>query len=78
MIVGVSEMKSLNRRGQALVEYVLIVAIISVITIAIVNYFGGYLKDSITKTSCSLVDQVYISGEKPGEGYCQDKEEASS
>lgn len=71
-------MKSLNNQGQALVEYVLIVAIISVITIAIVNYFGGYLKDSITKTSCSLVDQVFVEGDKPGEGYCQNKEELSS
>ena len=71
-------MKSLGRHGQALVEYVLIVAIISVITIAIVSYFGGYLKDSITKTSCSLVDQVYVEGEKPGEGYCQNKEKLSN
>ena len=50
----------LNQKGQALVEYVLIIAIISVIAIALVNYFGGYLKDSITKTSCSLVDEVYV------------------
>lgn len=66
-------MLKINKKGQALVEYVLIVAIISVITIAIVNYFGGYLKDSITKTSCSLVDQEYVKGDKPGEGTCQDK-----
>ena len=64
----------LNNKGQALVEYVLIVAIISVITIAVVNYFGGYLKDSITKTSCSLVDQEYVSGAKPGDGTCQEKD----
>lgn len=62
-----------NNKGQALVEYILIVAIISVITIAIVNYFGGYLKDSITKTSCSLVDSEYVKGNKPGEGTCQEK-----
>jgi Flp pilus assembly pilin Flp len=67
----------LNQKGQALVEYVLIVAIISVITISIVSYFGGYLKDSITKTSCSLVDQEYEEGEKPGEGKCVDKKEKS-
>lgn len=67
-------MGKLNNRGQALVEYVLIVAIISVITIAIVNYFGGYLKDSITKTSCSLVGQVYVEGKKPGEGACENEE----
>lgn len=61
-----------NNKGQALVEYVLIIAIISVITIAIVNYFGGYLKDSMTKTSCSLVDKEYVEGDKPGEAYCKD------
>ena len=54
----------MNKRGQALVEYVLIVALISVITISIVNYFGGYLKDAITKSSCSLADKVYLEGNK--------------
>ena len=60
----------LNNRGQALVEYVLIVALISVITISLVNYFGGYLKDSITKSSCSIIGEQYVKGEKPGDGYC--------
>lgn len=63
-----------NNRGQALVEYVLIIALISVITISLVNYFGGYLKDAITKSSCSLVNQVYEKGDKPGEGKCIDSE----
>ena len=63
----------MGRQGQALIEYVLIIAIISVITISLVNYFGGYLKDSITKTSCSMVDKVYEEGKKPGEGKCVDK-----
>lgn len=63
-----------NNRGQALVEYVLIIALISVITISLVNYFGGYLKDAITKSSCSLVNQVYEKGDKPGEGKCVDAE----
>jgi len=65
-------MKNLNNRGQALVEYVLIIAVISVIAIALVNYFGGYLKDSITKTSCSLVGEEYVKGKKPGDAYCVD------
>ena len=64
-----------NNRGQALVEYVLIIALISVITISLVNYFGGYLKDAITKSSCSLVNEVYEKGEKPGEGKCVSKNE---
>lgn len=60
----------LNKKGQALTEYILIIALISVIAVAIVNTFGGYLKDAITKTSCSLVNESYVEGEKPGEGYC--------
>ena len=61
----------LNKKGQALVEYVLIIALVSVIIIAIVRVFGGYLKDSMTKTSCGLVGQEYVEGEKPGEGHCK-------
>lgn len=61
----------MNKRGQALIEYILIIALISVIAIALVNYLGGYLKDAITKTSCSLVDEEYIKGDKPGEAYCK-------
>ena len=52
----------INKKGQALVEYVLIIAVISVIVISVVNIFGGYLKDSITKTSCSLVGKEYKEG----------------
>ena len=47
----------MNKKGQALVEYILIIALVSVLAIALVNYFGGYLKDSITKTSCSMIGQ---------------------
>ncbi len=64
----------MNKRGQALVEYVLIIALISVITIGLVNYFGGYLKDSITKSGCALTNQQYQKGEKPGDGKCVDLE----
>lgn len=65
----------MNKKGQALVEYVLIIAVISVIAISLVNYFGGYLKDSITKTSCSLIGEEYVKGKKPGEAYCVDPNE---
>ncbi len=60
-----------NNKGQALVEYVLIIALISVVIIGLVNAFGGYLKDSMTKTSCNLVGQEYVKGAKAGEGYCK-------
>lgn len=68
----------MSRRGQALVEYVLIIALISVITISIVSYFGGYLKDAITKSSCSIADKVYVEGEKPGEAKCVSEDELES
>ena len=62
-----------NRKGQALVEYVLIIALISVVIIGLINAFGGYLKDAMTKTSCNLTGQEYVSGSKVGEGYCKNK-----
>lgn len=65
----------MNKRGQALVEYVLIIAVISVIAISLVNYFGGYLKDSITKTSCSLIGEEYVKGKNPGDAYCVDPDD---
>ena len=61
----------MNKKGQALVEYILIIALVSVLAIALVNYFGGYLKDSLTKTSCSMIGQEYVAGEKPGDGKCK-------
>ena len=61
----------MNKKGQALVEYILIIALISVIAIALVNYFGGFLKDAITKSSCAMLGQTYVEGEKPGEGVCK-------
>ena len=60
----------LNNKGQALVEYVLIIALISVLAISLVSFLGGYLKDSITKSSCALVGETYQKGDKPGEGTC--------
>ena len=62
-----------NKKGQALVEYVLIIALISVVIIGLVNAFGGYLKDAMTKTNCGLTGQEYVKGSKAGEGYCKDK-----
>ena len=69
----VSIMKKLNSKGQALVEYLLIIAVISIVVVSVVKLLGGYLQDSMTKSSCSLVDKVYVEGAKPGEGKCVDK-----
>ena len=61
----------LNNKGQALVEYLLIIAVISVVVVSLVKLLGGYLQDSMTKTSCKLIDKEYVEGSKPGEGSCQ-------
>ncbi len=64
-------MKTFNNKGQALVEYLLIIAVISVIIVSVVKVFGGYLNDSMVKSSCKLVDKTYVEGDKPGEGRCE-------
>lgn len=68
-------MLSMNRKGQALVEYVLIIGVITVIAISLVTLFGGYLKDAITKASCPLVGLEYEKGATPGEGKCVESED---
>ncbi|MEG1495583.1 MAG: hypothetical protein RR047_03045 [Bacilli bacterium] len=65
-------MTRINSKGQALVEYVLIIALVSVLIIGLVKTFGGYLKDSIQKTSCSMIGEEYVAGARPGEGKCQE------
>ena len=64
-----------NQKGQALVEYILIVALMSILIISLVKFFGGYVKDSLTKTSCNIAGLEYIKGQKPGEGSCNEKQE---
>ena len=64
-------MKMLNNKGQALVEYLLIVGIISVIAVSLVKVLGGHLKDSMTKSSCQLLDKTFVEGASPGEGTCE-------
>ena len=60
-------------KGQALVEYLLIITVVSVVAVSIISLLGGYLKDAMTKSSCNLVDKVYVEGSKPGEGTCEEK-----
>jgi len=64
-------MKKLNNKGQALVEYLLIIAVVSVIVVSLVKLLGGYLKDAVTKSSCEIMDKTYVEGAKPGEGICE-------
>lgn len=60
----------LNRKGQTLVEYVLIVSLITVVAIAAIKIFGGYIEDAITKMGCNVSGKEYVEGEKIGEAYC--------
>ena len=60
-----------NKNGQALIEYVLIIALVSVIAISAIKIFGGSIKDSITKASCELSGQSYEKGDEPGKGTCK-------
>lgn len=60
----------LNRKGQTLVEYVLIISLITVLVIGLVKVFGGYLQDAITKMGCSVSGKQYVEGDKIGNGYC--------
>ncbi len=69
--IFVEGIMKLNNKGQALVEYLLIIAVVSVIVVSLVKLLGGYLQDSMTKTSCKLIDKEYVEGSKPGEGSCQ-------
>ena len=68
-------MIKLNRKGQTLVEYVLIISLVTVVAIAAVRIFGGYLKDSITKVSCAMVGKEYVETKTVGEAYCAGDED---
>lgn len=65
----------LNRKGQTLVEYVLIISLVTVVAIAAVRIFGGYLKDSITKMSCTMIGKEYVETNVVGEAYCAGDED---
>ena len=65
----------LNRKGQTLVEYVLIISLVTVIAIAAVRIFGGYLKDSVTKMSCQMIGKYYVESKTVGEAYCKGDED---
>ena len=64
-------MNKMNRKGQTLVEYILIISLVAVLAIALVKIFGGYLKDTVTKMSCEMIGKEYVEGNKVGEAYCE-------
>ena len=64
----------LNNKGQTLVEYVLIISLITVVAIAAVKILGGRLKDKITEVGCEISGKAYVEGKTAGEGYCEGEE----
>ena len=64
----------LNNKGQTLLDYVLIISLITVVAIAVVKIFGGYLKDAVTKMGCEMMGKEYVEADKIGEAYCKGDE----
>ncbi|MCI6847844.1 MAG: hypothetical protein MR835_03245 [Erysipelotrichaceae bacterium] len=65
----------LNNKGQTLVEYVLIISLITVLAIAAVKMFGGYLKDTVTKMGCEMMGKEYVESKTIGQAYCKGDED---
>ncbi len=59
-----------NNRGQALVEYILIIALIVIIIVTAMRLLSGYVYDIMTKTTCDISGKTYIEGDRPGDGTC--------
>ena len=66
---------NLNNKGQTLVEYVLIISLITVLAIAAVKMFGGYLKDTVTKMGCEMMGKEYVESKTIGQAYCKGDED---
>ena len=65
----------LNNKVQSLVEYVLIISLITVLAIAAVKMFGGYLKDTVTKMGCEMMGKEYVESKTIGQAYCKGDED---
>lgn len=44
--------------------------IISIIFGVVISFYGGSFKDAVTKATCPLRGEEYISGNKKGDGNC--------
>lgn len=51
-------------------RFIIMILIISALVIVFVNYYGGYFKDAITKTTCPLIGNEYEPGQSTGKGKC--------
>ncbi len=62
----------MEKESQTFLEYIIVISVITIISLVASKLMGGYLKDTITRTSCSLVNQKYIKSNKIGQGYCEE------
>jgi pilus assembly protein Flp/PilA len=59
-----------NETGATAVEYGIMVALIAVVIIAAVTLLGGQMKDTFTKTQCTIAGKTYTAGATTGAGTC--------
>lgn len=60
-----------NNKGQALIEYVLIITLITTVTTVAILYLGNTVRDQITKIVCEVSNTTYVVGDKPGNAKCE-------
>lgn len=63
-------MKYIFKEDITVSKLLLIIMVFSIILILIVNFYGGYFKDAITKNTCPLFGEEYQEGNKSGNGKC--------
>jgi pilus assembly protein Flp/PilA len=59
-----------DETGATAVEYGIMVALIAVVIIAAVTLLGGTMKDTFTKTQCTIAGKTYTAGATAGAGTC--------
>lgn len=62
-----------DETGATAVEYGIMVALIAVVIIAAVTLLGGQMKDTFTKTQCTIAAKTYTppaAGAAAGTGTC--------
>lgn len=63
-------MKNILKEDITVSRLLLIILIFSIIIILVINFYGGYFKDAITKNTCPLLGEEYQKGDKRGNGKC--------
>ena len=59
-----------NNKGQALIEYILIITLITSVTAVAILVLGKAIRDGITKATCNVTGGKYVEGIKAGTGTC--------